>query len=75
MSYEDDIREQIEDFETPRELHKMNDAELFEYALKMGDVAFRVNVYGPERCHKFNRLARHAYQELVNRIKEQGWTS
>jgi len=75
MSYEDNIREQIKEFETPRELHKMDDTELFQYAQKMGEVAYRVNVYGPDRCHRFNRFARQAYQEVVNRIQQQGWCS
>ncbi len=75
MSYEDDVKEQIKDFETPQELHKMNDVELFTYAQKMGTISFRVNVYGPQRCHKFLRFARQAYQELTNRFKEQGWLS
>lgn len=60
MSYEDKIKEQLRDLDTPKDFKSMTGLEVTSYWSKMESVGYQINTYGPERCAKYRSFAEDA---------------
>lgn len=66
-TYQKQITDQIDEFETPPNCTKMTSVELVEYHSKMEFIGCKVNTYGVKRCHLFRTFAEAARSEIINR--------
>jgi hypothetical protein len=65
--YEQRIRAQIQDFDTPKDFDTLGDEELDQYADTMEVVGYKINTYGPDRCAVYRGFLENARAEQRKR--------